>query len=53
MALSILDGDTLAQQIRRAASSYVDQRKSAPNFEEEVAAAKARQDDTLSALIGG
>jgi hypothetical protein len=52
MALSIVDGGTLADQIRRAARGYVDQRKTAPDFHEHVEAAKARQNDTLSALIG-
>lgn len=52
MALSIVDGGTLAEQIRSATRQYVDQRKAAPDFQEMVAAAKARQNDTLSALTG-
>lgn len=51
MGLSVVDESNLAEQIRIAISEYIDKRVAAPDFDEQVEAAKARQGDVLSALM--
>lgn len=48
--LTILDNATLADEIRLAASEYVERRKASPHLQEEIAQAKQRRMDTLSDL---
>lgn len=50
MGLGIVDGSTLAEQIRKAVTSYLDERKSAPDFHQQVEAARRRQEHVLSSL---
>ena len=50
MGLTVLDESTLADQIRKATTCYVDMRLSAPDLTEQVRNAKARQNDTLRSL---
>lgn len=51
MALAVMDGGNLAEQIRRAVSSYIDGRLSAPDLDERVAAARERHANALDALM--
>lgn len=48
--LAILDDATLADEIRRAASEYVERRKASPELQEQITQAKQRRMDTLSDL---
>lgn len=48
--LTIVDGISLADVIRGGLEHYVDERRSAPTFQEEVALAGKRQQDQLAAL---
>lgn len=50
MGLGIVDGSTLAEQIRKAVSSYVEERKCAPDFDQQLEAARRRQEHVLSSL---
>jgi hypothetical protein len=45
--LSIIDDVSLGQTIRNAMEAYIKNRREAPGFEAELAAAKARKVDTL------
>lgn len=52
MGLSIVDGNSLAEQIRAGMTKYVEERRNAPDFHEQLERARARRDDALSALTG-
>ena len=50
MGLAIIDDTNLAEQLRQAVAVYIEQRRSAPDFAEQVEAARTRQDKTLESL---
>ncbi len=50
MGLCVLDDGTLAEQLRRATTEYVDRRRASPSFRDEVAKARKRQTAALDAL---
>jgi hypothetical protein len=53
MGLGIVDGSTLAEQIRKAAAFYIAARRSAPDLDQQVEAARMRQEHVLSSLSIG
>lgn len=50
MGLSIVDGGSLADQLRSAVSGYLDLRLNDPELESMTARARERQDDVLAVL---
>jgi hypothetical protein len=48
--LAVLDGTTLADQVREAASRYVDERRADPDLQDKIRKAKEERIDTLSDL---
>lgn len=51
--LCVMDNSTLADELRRAVSEYISNRKSSPRFPDELVAARARQNQALEALASG
>lgn len=51
MGLSIIDDNSLAEQLREAASHYVEIRRNEEGFEEKVHQAEERRDRTLAKLV--
>lgn len=52
MGLSIVDGNSLAEQIRASVVEYIERRRNAPEFAEQLERARVRRDDALVALTG-
>lgn len=50
--LCVMDNWTLAEELRRAVHEYIHNRRTSPTFKEELANARARQDQALGALEG-
>lgn len=51
MGLSIVDGNSLAEQMRAASAYYIEMRRNEKGFEEKVRQAEQSRDQTLAKLI--
>ncbi|PPJ01208.1 hypothetical protein C5E51_34395 [Nocardia nova] len=50
-ALTLIDGNNLADQIRTAVNQYVEHRLADPDLKSKIEAARTRTSDVLAALI--